>query len=119
MTDDKKSLAEMRKELRELRKGTVKPVSRMRKGDIASELEKLRGTRDTTAPVATTPCAPQKKVKAAAESLKEAKISEYQTKPAEGPVKTGKAPAAKKKAMSSKKDKLARLLELMDETESE
>ena len=117
MTDDKKSLAEMRKELRELRKGTVKPVSRMRKGDIASELEKLRGTRDTTAPVATTPMAPQKKVKAAAESLKEAKISEYQTKPAEGAVKTGKSEASKTKATSSKKDKLARLLALMEDEE--
>ena len=117
MTDDKKSLAEMRKELRELRKGTVKPVSRMRKGDIAAELERFGKKREETAPVAATPAAPAKKVKAAAESLKESKMSEFQTKPIDGPVKTGKSDASKTKATSSKKDKLARLLALMEDEE--
>lgn len=117
MTDDKKGLAEMRKQLRELRKEQVKPVSRMRKGDIAKEIEKLSTARAETAPVASTPAAPVRKVKAAAESLKESKISEYQTKPADGPVKMAKSEASKTKATSSKKDKLARLLALMEDEE--
>jgi hypothetical protein len=117
MSSDKQSLAEMRKELRELRKQHVKPVSRLRKGDVALELEKLRGTRDTTAPVASTPAAPARRVKAAAESLKESKMSEFQTKPIDGPVKMGKSEASKTKATSSKKDKLARLLALMEDDE--
>ena len=37
------SLSEMKKELRELRKQSIKPVSRMKKADVMSELEKLKG----------------------------------------------------------------------------
>lgn len=128
-SDKKQSLAEMRKQLRELRKESVKPVSRMRKGDIASELEKLRGTRDMTPPVASTPIAPVKKVKAAAESLKEAKISEYQTKPAEeikkksGGMEKKSMKSSPKAAVGGSKDKkaakLAKILALMEDSSSE
>ena len=128
-SEKKQTLAEMRKELRERRKESVKPVSRMRKGDIASELEKLRGTRDMTPPVASTPIAPVKKVKAAAESLKEAKISEYQTKPVEE-IKKKSASMEKKSPKSSAKTaasgtkdkkaaKLAKILALMEDSSSE
>ena len=117
MAEDKKSLAEMRKQLREMRKETVKPVSRMRKGDIAAEIQKLSGAREMTAPVASTPMAPAKKVKSAAESIKQAKASEFPVKPTD---EKPKAPSKKVKAPAAdKKDKLARLLALMEETESE
>lgn len=129
MPSDKQSLADMRKQLRELRKSEVKPISRLKKADVAAEIERLSGKRETVPPVASTPAAPVKKVRSAAESLKEAKISEFQTKPAETTaVETLKkkskssAPAAKKPAAdaSKKKAKLAKLLELMDmESESE
>ncbi len=37
------SLAELRKELKEIRKSTVHPVSRMKKADLLAELAKHRG----------------------------------------------------------------------------
>ena len=123
MAEDKKSLAEMRKQLREMRKETVKPVSRMRKGDIAAEIQKLSGARETTAPAASTPIAPQKKVRSAAESIKEAKASEFPVKPTEQ--KTTKTPASAKPkkapaAKGAKKDKLAALLKALEsETDEE
>jgi hypothetical protein len=78
---EKKSLADMRKELREARKETVKPVSRMRKGDIAAELERLSHKTDTTPLVAATPMAPAKKAKAAVEPIAKAKESDFPVKP--------------------------------------
>ena len=101
----------MRKELRELRKETVKPVSRMRKGDIASELEKLRETRETTAPVASTRGAGVAKSRAATESVKEAKSKEFPVKPAP------KEAAPKKKG--GMKAKLAKMLEMMESSDEE
>ena len=41
-------LAELRKELREIRKSMVKPVSRMLKHEVLSELEKHRPRSDST-----------------------------------------------------------------------
>lgn len=41
------SLAELRKELRELRKAHCPPVSRMKKADIAKEVERIRGVPKT------------------------------------------------------------------------
>lgn len=38
------SLAELRKELKEIRKSTVHPVSRMKKADLLAELAKHRGS---------------------------------------------------------------------------
>jgi len=66
-------LSELRKELRDLRKEHVKPVSRMKKSDISMEIEKLRGVRETTAPVAAVPSAPPKELKSRVETVKEAK----------------------------------------------
>ena len=114
MAEDKKSLAEMRKQLREMRKETVKPVSRMKKADIATEIQKLSGARETTAPVAATPIAPQKKVRSAAESIKEAKASEFPVKPTEQKMTKAPASAKPKKAPAAKKDKLAALLKALE-----
>ena len=87
------SLKDMRDELRSLRKEAMKPVSRMKKGDIASELEKLRGNREETAPVASV--AGDKKPKKMVEKysdVKEAKAKEFPIKP----VEESKKKAAKK-----------------------
>ena len=112
MAEDKKSLAEMRKQLREMRKETVKPVSRMKKADIATEIQRLSSARDMTAPVASTPMAPAKKVKSAAESIKQAKASEFPVKPTD---EKPKAPSKKTKAPAAgKKDKLAALLKALE-----
>jgi len=85
-------LASMRAELRALRKEHVKPVSRMRKGDISSELENLRRMRETTPAAAATPSAPPKVLKSRVESVKEAKKSEFPVKPSELPKKAVAAP---------------------------
>jgi hypothetical protein len=115
------SAAELRAELRTLRKEHVRPVSRMKVGDISSEIDKLRGMREETPAAAAVPSAPLRKSKAAVESIKEAKASEFPVKPVDktAPKKSdkkvdmGKAPAEKKKS------KLAKLLEMMEDSESE
>ena len=67
------SLAEMRAELREMRKEHVKPVSRMRKGDISVEIERLRHMRETTPAPAATPSAAPRKQEPSVEGVKDAK----------------------------------------------
>ena len=67
------SLAEMRAELREMRKEQVKPVSRMRKGDISAEIERLRNMRETTPAPAATPSAAPRKQEPSVEGVKDAK----------------------------------------------
>ena len=103
------SLAEMRKELRELRKEHVKPVSRMRKGDISSELEKLRGMRETTAPAAATPSAPPRKMAPKSSSVKESKVKEHPAAPS----------APLKKKSGGMKAKMMKMLEMMESSEEE
>jgi len=119
------SAKELRDELRNLRKDAVKPISKMRKEDVAKEIEKLRGTREETAPVASTPMGPIKASKAAAESIKEAKRTEFPVQPAQPEKKkSGKAmpPSAGKKSVpagasdAKKKSKLEKLLALMEES---
>jgi hypothetical protein len=78
---EKKSLAELRKELRELRKEHMKAPSRMRKGDISAEIERMRGNREETAAAASVPSAPMRKSIAAVESIKEAKAAEFPVRP--------------------------------------
>jgi len=90
MPDDKKSLAEMRKELRELRKESVKPVSRLRKADVSAELERLRNKTETTPLVAATPRTPAKKVKSAVEDIKDAKEAQFPMKPSPETVSVSK-----------------------------
>lgn len=75
------SLAEMRKQLREMRKESVKPVSRMRKGDIAAEITKLSVHREETPPVAATPAAAPKKMASTVSTIKKAKEAEFPTEP--------------------------------------
>jgi hypothetical protein len=116
------SAAELRAELRALRKQHVRPVSRMKVGDISSEIDKLRGMREETPAPAATPSAPLRKSKAAVESVKEAKAAEFPVKPADKAVhkKAGehhaKADMAKAPA-EKKKSKLAKLLEMMEDDE--
>ena len=86
------SLADMKKELRELKKAHERPVSRMKKADVSAELERLRHHREVTPAAAAVPSAPPKSVKSKVESVKEAKKSEWPMTPADVPKKTTKAP---------------------------
>lgn len=122
-------LKSLRDELRKLRKDSVKPVSRMKKADIATEIEKLKNKREETPAVASTKGATVKASKSAVESVKEAKASEFPVAPVEKkkvgsktskklPVEsvTHSAPAPVKggKTKSSKMAKLQKLMEMMD-----
>lgn len=116
------SAAELKAELRALRKESLKPVSRMKVADIASEIQKLKGHREETPAVAAVPSAPIKKSKAAVESIKDAKASDFPMKPDQGITtpKKGKGKAPKdvvSTAVEKKKSKLAKLLEMMDDDE--
>ena len=113
------SLKEMRDELRALRKDAVKPISKMRKGDISAEIEKLKRGREETPASAAVPSAPVRKTKAAVESIKAAKASEFPTAPAPKGAKTMKAkpmPAQKKK---SRVERAMELVEAMSDTDEE
>ena len=110
---EKKKLAELRKELKELRKEAVKPVSRMRKGDISAEIERMRGMRAETPAAAAVPSAPLMKSKAAVESVKEAKAKEFPMIPSKMSEKKEEK-KEKPKAAPKKKSKLDRLMEMMD-----
>ena len=122
-------LKAMREELRALRKDSVKPVSRMRKADIASEIQRLKGVREETPISAATISAPPKKSKSAVETIKEAKKMEFPVAPVshESKPKSGKSSAGKKvedhsemKAKAEKKkSKLERLMQLMEMSDSE
>ena len=115
------SAAELRAELRALRKEHVRPVSRMKMGDISSEIDKLRGMREETPASAAVPSAPLRKSKAAVESIKEAKASEFPVKPADkaapGKMKSDKKVDMAKAPAEKKKSKLAKLLEMMEDDE--
>ena len=105
-------LADLRKELKALRKDLVKPVSRMKKGDVAAEIERLRGHREETPPVASTLGASPKKSKSEVETVKEAKAKEFPMKPSAAAAKAAKP--SKAPAAPAKKSKLDRLMEMMD-----
>ena len=117
------SLAEMRKELRELRKSSKEhaPVSRMKKNDITSELERLRHMRETTAHAAATGAPPlDKRMEPKHRSIKEAKEA---TDMAHSHPVAHAAPAAakKEKAAPAKKKsggKLAALMKMLEEMSS-
>jgi len=116
------SLKDMRDELRALRKESVKPVSRMRKQDIASELERLRGVRESVPPVASTEGAKPKKMEAKIADVKVAKEKEYPTKPVEeSKKKAGKSlsglasKTASADSAPKKSDKLAKLKAMLAE----
>jgi len=107
------SLAEMRAQLRELRKDSVKPVSRMRKGDISDELNRLRELRETTPAVRATPVTlPRSKE---VESIKKAKASEFPVVPDKKmKKKLGEGGAGQQKKASSKSKLLQMLSEMSD-----
>ena len=90
------SLKDMRDELRKLRKEAMKPTSRMKKADIAAELEKLRGKREETPPVASTVGAKPKKMEAKIADVKVAKEKEFPVAPVEESKKKASGKSAKK-----------------------
>jgi hypothetical protein len=49
--------------------------------DISNKIEALRGMREETPAVASVPSVPEKKMKSAVESIKEAKASEFPIRP--------------------------------------
>lgn len=116
------SAKELRDELRALRKDAVKPVSKMRKNDIAAEIEKLKVGREETPAVAAVPSASLKKSQSAVETIKEAKRMEFPQKPSVGEKKSsmgaGKSSAkgaSKSAGGEKKKSKLDRLMAMMDQ----
>jgi hypothetical protein len=115
------SAAELKAELRALRKDHVKPVSRMRVADIASEIQNLKGKREETPAVAAVPSVSLKKSESAVKSIKEAQSERFPVKPVSevtaGPGTKGKGKAPKNivpDAVEKKKSKLAKLLAMMD-----
>ena len=94
------SLKEMRDELRRMRKETSKPISKMRKGDVAAEIQRMREMREETAPVAATRGTVNKKVAPATESIKKAKESEFPVKPSKATVKMEEPKATPKPRIS-------------------
>lgn len=89
------SLAELRAELKELRKASVEhsPVSKMKKADVSAALEKMRVMREETPAPAATPSAPPRRSQPATMSIKEAKKGEFPMAP-----EAKAAPKAKKAA---------------------
>jgi len=115
MSGDLKSL---REELRRLRKEQVKPVSRMKKGDISSEIERMKVGREETPAPAAVPSAPVRKSKAAVETVKQAKAMEFPTQPGPAAAPLHKKDNAPVKGAPQKKksgDKLRKLLAAMME----
>lgn len=102
----------MREELRQLRKESSahKPISKLKKGDVAAELERMREMREEVAPVAATKGAPARVSKAAAESVKEAKAAEFPVKPSKAAVKMEK-PKPEPKAPRMSKAVLRRMVD--------
>ena len=114
----------MKDELRALRKNSMKPVSRMKKADIASELEKLRGKREEVPPVAATvSAAAPKKMEAKVKDVKRAKELEFPSAPVEEKKKGGKKESKKATVVGGsgalgvktemKKSKMERLMEMI------
>lgn len=120
------SAAELKAELRALRKESVRPVSRMKVADIATEIQRLKGHREETPAVAAVPSAPLKKSKSAVESIKDAKAAQFPMEPESGitaaPKKGANNKGANSKApkdvvsaaVQKRKSKLEKLMEMMD-----
>lgn len=121
------SLKEMRDELKALRKekSTIKPISKMKKTEIAVELEKLRGVREETPAVSATRSPAVKKMEAKISDVKVAKENEFPVAPASSKKKAGTkketvvggSGAVGVETKMSKKDILKRLIEEMSESE--
>ena len=114
------SVSEMRKQLRELRKASQKPVSKMSKMDVATELERLKHHSSTTPAVAQHSPSDKRPEKSSAPTLK--KLQEHpQMTPAQERMasvraskgKKAEAPVAEKK--TTKKDMMAKMAKMMAE----
>ena len=112
------SAADLRKQLKELRKLNVPPLSKMKKADISAEIQRLGGKTETTPHSAATPSPPPKQRTPAVGSIKEAKAKEFPVKPAEG--KAAKMPkAAPAEAPKKKASKMERLMAALAEMSSD
>lgn len=111
------SAADLRKQLKELRKLNVPPLSKMKKADIAQEIQRLGGKTETTPHSAATPSPPPKQRSPAVGSIKEAKAKEFPVKPAEG--KAAKMPKAAGEAPKKKASKMERLMAALAEMSSD
>jgi hypothetical protein len=129
-------LKSMREELRALRKDHVKPVSRMRKGDISSELNRLREMREETPAVASYSNVKAPRQVSSVENIREAKASEFPVEPERAKKQMPKAAvrpapkvaaakaakaakAAPKAELKKKESKLAQLMRLLEAEEEE
>ncbi len=127
-------LKSMREELRALRKDHVKPVSRMRKGDISSELNRLRNMREETPAVASYSNVKAPRQVSSVEGIHEAKASEFPVEPERAKKQMPKAlvrpapkvaaakaakgaKAAPKAELKKKESKLAQLMRLLESEE--
>ena len=111
-------LKDMKDELKQLRKAVaMKPISKMKKSDIAIELEKLRGSRESTPAVDSTKATPQKKMMGKIADVKVAKENEFPV----APMSESKAKRPASKAMvepkMSKKEKLLKMLSELSDSE--
>lgn len=99
----------MRAELRELRKSHPEhmAVSKMRKADVSSMIQKLKVGREET-PAAAMGVAPAKVYKSAVHSVKEAKAAEFPLEAHHDAPKSMKAAPKAKKEMPVKKAKEAK-----------
>jgi hypothetical protein len=110
-------LDEMKAELRALRKDKVKPISKMCKGDISAELDRMRAHREETPAVAAVPSAPVRMSKCASETIKKAKAAEFPVAPMPLKKKAGAAAAAEPKKRVSKAALMKMLAEMSSDSE--
>jgi len=110
------SLKEMKDELRALRKEAVKPVSKLKKADVLSELERLREKRESVPPVAATLGPKPKKMEATMSDVKVAKEKGFPMKPVDAvKAKKDKGSAVPKTTAKPKKEgKMERLMKMID-----
>jgi hypothetical protein len=117
------SLKDMRDELRELRKhnSSVKAVSKMKKMEIALELEKLRGKREETPAAVSMMAHKSKAMVPKITDVKVAKEREFPVAPAKETKKKAKetvvggSGAIGVEAKMSKKDMLRKMIEEMED----
>ena len=119
------SVSELRKQLRELRKGSQKPVSKMSKMDCALELERLKHHSATTPAVAQQSPSEKRPEKSTAPTLKKMQehplLTPAQEKMAAVRASKGKkseAPAEGQKK-TTKKDMMAKMAKMMAEMSDE
>lgn len=106
------SLSDLRKELKNLRKEAMPtPVSRMKKTEVAMELERLRGLgRGSTKKVEESPSAPVEKVaKKVAEKKEEKPKAPKAEKKAEAPKEEKYVPSKFVKGSQEAKDRMAEI----------